>query len=189
MTTAAVVLAAGFSRRLGRPKQEVLLGGETLLERAVRTATDAGLAPVIAVVREAAWTERLAALGAVIVPNAEAAEGMASSVRAGVARAQTAAVTAAVLMTCDQPLLRPGHLRQLCAEPTRVVASGYGGRKGVPAFFPASAFAELLALRGDAGARDLLRDAEVIPNEELVLDIDTEEDLREAKRRMAPGSA
>jgi CTP:molybdopterin cytidylyltransferase MocA len=63
-----------------------------------------------------------------------------------------------------------------------VRASAYAGRRGVPAYFPASTFAELVQLRGDQGARELLRDANAIelPNGEL--DIDTAADMAAAER-------
>jgi len=82
-----------------------------------------------------------------------------------------------VLMTCDQVALEADHLRRLLDDPTRIVASSYAGRTGIPAYFPASVFDELLLLRGDTGARDLLRSAKIVANESLALDIDTEEDV------------
>ncbi len=187
MSVAAVVLAAGFSRRLGRPKQDVSFGGEMLLERAVRTASAAGLSPVIAVVREARCAGVLEPGGAHVVLNDEAGEGMASSVRRGLAALGQADVRGVIIMTCDQPLLRVEHLRTLCAEPARVTGSAYAGRVGVPAFFPAATFPALMALQGDQGARELLRGAEAIADEDLALDIDTEDDLRRAESRFALG--
>src|SRR5580698_5016379 len=83
---AALVLAAGASRRLGSPKQMATLGGETLLERSVRVAREAGLMPILVVVG-AEWELVLArsSLGdVVIIVNEEWAEGMASSIRLGV---------------------------------------------------------------------------------------------------------
>src|ERR1017187_3811434 len=59
MPVAAIVLAAGASRRLGRPKQLLMLGGETLVARAIRLAGEAGATPVIAVL--GAYHERIAA--------------------------------------------------------------------------------------------------------------------------------
>lgn len=177
--TAAVVLAAGFSRRLGRPKQQIVLAGETLLQRAVRTAVEAGLAPVIVVTR--ALDNVIApAAGVQVLLNEEAAEGMASSVRLGIAAAQQAATVGAVMLTCDQPFLTAAHLVALCAVPQRATASAYAGRVGVPAYLPHTLFAALLALRGDEGARALLRGAATVANEQLALDIDTEDDLARA---------
>ena len=181
IVTAAVVLAAGASTRLGEPKQLVMLGGEALLERAARTATAAGCAPVVVMLGAAG--EQIAArcdLGdAVTVLNPEWAEGMASSIRAGVAA--VAGATGIVLMTCDQPAVTAEHLRALMAS-SEVTASSYAGRRGVPAYFPAASFAALLDLRGDSGARELLRAAVAIDLPGGELDVDTAADLAAAER-------
>lgn len=185
MSIGAVILAAGASRRLGRPKQQIVLGSETLLERAVRTAGEAGLSPVIAVVAQAALIEPLQRLGALVLLNRHADEGMAASIRVGVRGADSLKASGIVVMTCDQVAVTPKHLIALCAEPLRVTASEYAGRKGVPAYFPAAAFAELMKLTGDAGARELLRVAATVVDESLALDVDTEEDVARAERWLA----
>ena len=102
--TAIVVLAAGESRRLGRPKQMEMLGAETLLGRAVRVANEAGLGPVYVVVRPGDEAVMAAArrLRCEVVLNGEASEGMASSIRAGV-RAAGDTAEGVLVMTCDQP--------------------------------------------------------------------------------------
>ena len=151
-----------------------------MLVRAARTALQAGLEPVFAVVREARWQPLLAPMGVQVLVNEEAEEGMASSVRVGVNALARHAVQGAVFLTCDQPLLQAAHLLALCAQRDRVTGSAYAGRVGVPAYFPAAVFPALLGLQGDTGARALLLGAFVIPNQELALDIDTEADLRAA---------
>ncbi len=175
---AAVVLAAGFSRRLGRPKQTLELGGETLVERAVRVAGEAGLSPVIVVVAEAKAGTRLVAM---VVVNGEAVEGMAASIRCGVGRARELEVVGIVLMTCDQVAVRAEHLRLLVEDESRMTGSRYAGRVGIPAYFPAAQFEDLLRLRGDVGARALLKEAHSVVAEELSLDVDTEGDLERAR--------
>jgi CTP:molybdopterin cytidylyltransferase MocA len=179
---AAVVLAAGASRRLGRPKQLVEIGGETLLARAVRIAREAGLSPVIAVLADPALAPLAQAAGAAVAMNLDAGEGIASSIRAGIARLQSSPVSGAVLMTCDQVAVTGSHLRALCAQPDSAAGSGYADVVGIPAYFPADRFEELLRLRGDRGARDLLREARAIPTEALALDLDTEEDIALARK-------
>ena len=184
--TAAIILAAGASRRLGRPKQDLVFEGQTLLERAVRTAQNADLDPVVAVVREPRWAHVLEPLGAIVLLNENADEGMATSVVTGVSWAQKHDVGGLVLMTCDQPALSAEHLRKITADPDRVTGSRYAGRVGVPAYFPATAYASLLQLQGDAGARGLLQHAFAIEDDSLALDIDTEEDLRHAREILTP---
>jgi molybdenum cofactor cytidylyltransferase len=178
---AAVVLAAGFSRRLGRAKQMIEIGGETLLARATRVAREAGLAPVVVVVN-AEFSEELS--GCELVVNELAVEGMASSIRCGLERAREAGASGVVVIACDQVRLRAEHLLELCAVAGRVTGSGYAGKVGIPAYFPEASFGELLALRGDVGARDLLRGAALVVDERLVLDVDTEEDVARARRML-----
>ena len=185
MSVGALILAAGFSRRLGRPKQEVMLAGETLLARAVRTAREAALHPIYVVVREVRWTETLHPQGATVLLNEDAHEGMATSVVAGVNLARSEALEGIVLMTCDQPALTPDHLRALCVDPQTTTGSRYAARTGVPAYFPASAFDALMQLKGDAGARSLLQNANFIIDESLALDVDTEDDLLRAEQHLA----
>jgi molybdenum cofactor cytidylyltransferase len=186
----AVILAAGASQRLGEPKQLVRLdgseSGETLIERAVRLAREASLEPII-VVLGADYVPILAysSLGdAVPVINDEWPEGMASSIRLGVRTCRLIAKDAEglLLMTCDQPAVTAQHLR-LVTQRAIITASEYAGRKGVPAYFPAKHWEALMALQGDAGARDLLREARSIELVDGDLDVDTPEDLQRARAR------
>jgi molybdenum cofactor cytidylyltransferase len=176
----AVILAAGASQRLGEPKQLARIGAENLLERSVRVAHGAGCTPVIVVLGAAAKSIRLASRleDADVVVNENWAEGMGASVRVGVGRMRD--VDGCVLMTCDMPAVTAVHLRTLM-ELEQMAASSYAGRRGVPAYFPASLFPALMELRGDAGARELLRSArcEELPGGEL--DVDTVEDLARAR--------
>ena len=140
MSVAAVILAAGASRRLGRPKQSVMLQGEMLIERAVRIAREAQLAPVIVVVpSHADFLTTLEDADCVVVMNEFAASGMASSIRLGVQTIPPEA-SGVLIMTCDQPGVQPDHLQALCTEPAVITGSAYAGRIGVPAYFPASSF-------------------------------------------------
>lgn len=175
---AAVVLAAGGSTRLGSAKQLVRLHGETLLDRAVRVAREAGCAPVVVVLgARAEEIQRVCSLdGTTVVLNTSWQEGMGSSVRVGIA-ALPSDTCAAVVLACDQPAVTAAHLRALVAREEDVVASCYAGRRGVPACFRAAIFADLLELRGDQGARALIQKATAIDLPDGELDIDTPETL------------
>jgi len=165
----AIVLAGGSSSRLGRPKQNLVIDGETMLQRAERIARE--VADEVVVV-----TEQL---------NPDAAEGIASSIRTGV---RLAGEDARILITlCDQPLITAAHLRSLLAIDAPIVATGYAGIAGAPAVFAPSLALDLLALRGDRGARVVIeahRDiTTIVPFEDPALDIDREDDVRELLRR------
>jgi CTP:molybdopterin cytidylyltransferase MocA len=181
------VLAAGLSTRLGRPKQLEVLEGETLVERTVRIAGEAGLTPLVAVLLDASLIAPVQAMGAIPMLNPRAWQGMASSIHVGVKAAAAAELDGLVLMTCDQIALTAKHLHALCGVPGEIIASRYAGRAGVPAYFPRASFEALLSLEGDKGARGLLREARAIPCEELALDVDTEEDLARAREYLARG--
>ncbi len=180
----AVVLAAGASTRLGELKQLATLAGESLLERAVRTAREAGYAPVVVVLGSSAEqiVEQCDLSDALVVVNEHWDEGMAGSIQLGMQTVETVARDAdgAVLMTCDQPTVTAEHLRALRST-GEATASAYVGRRGVPAYFPRAVFAALLALTGDSGARDLLVQAHSENLAHGELDIDTAEDLARAR--------
>jgi len=190
MKVPAIILAAGASRRLGHPKQLVCIEGETLLARTIRVVREAGVDPVFVVL--GANRERIESgidLSNVrLVVNSAWEQGIATSIHAGIQALQDldSAANAALLLVCDQPKLTAEHLCALIAvheqsEGAAIVASRYAGIAGIPAVFPASQFTDLLALRGDTGARNLLRNpkCEVIEIEFAGggMDIDTPADL------------
>jgi len=127
-----------------------------------------------------------------IVDNPDWQQGMSTSIRAGVraALAHTPPPDAVLLLACDQPAVTPMHLVQLQLasdeEPPRIAASTYAGRTGIPAIFPRQYWNELLALTGDAGARQLLNahpaEVETVALEHGELDLDTPESLAEIHR-------
>jgi molybdenum cofactor cytidylyltransferase len=193
MSVAAIVLAAGASRRLGQPKQLLLHGGETLLERALRLAGEAGATPVIVVL--GAHYERICAAvrfdklsNAIPVHNSGWEQGIASSIHAGLRALEESAPQASglLILGCDQPRLTAGHLRGLLEAFARqaapaMLASAYAGIVGTPAVFPRAVFAELGALRGNQGARVLFMQPTLpliaLPFPGGEVDIDLPEDL------------
>ncbi len=184
-SVAALVLAAGASTRLGHPKQLVELAGEPLLRRAVRTATEAGLAPVVVVLGASAAriVEVCDLKDAWVVVNSGWSEGMASSIRCGMELVGTfGGVDGVVVMTCDMPGVSCSHLKALAESGQEAVASGYSCRHGVPAYFAAILFPTLLLLEGDQGARALLQNRPAIDLPDGDLDVDTPESLASARQ-------
>ncbi|HEY6445411.1 MAG TPA: nucleotidyltransferase family protein [Acidobacteriaceae bacterium] len=189
---AAVVLAAGASRRLGEPKQLIQIEGESLLRRSVRLAVEAGSAPVLVVLGFAADRMRgeLAGLAAEAIENGGWQEGMGSSLRCGVAAAAARPEVDGVLaMVCDQPRLTAEHLRGLMDLHRKtggaLTASFYGGRAGVPAVFGRLLFGELLDLQADRGARGVIEahadQTRTIAWPEGEMDMDRPEQVRAQK--------
>ena len=182
----AVVLAAGASTRFGSVKQLVRIAGRPLLHIAVTRAAEVTGNALIVVLGSGAV--ELAPLlkhspGSVVV-NHDWREGLASSIRTGVARLP-AACSGVMLLLADQPAVTADDLRRLAGtwrkQPQHIAAALYGGACGVPAIFPRSSFRALSELRGDAGARALLRrnsDRIVrVPMPSAAVDVDTPEDL------------
>jgi molybdenum cofactor cytidylyltransferase len=192
-----IVLAAGGSRRLGRAKQLVRFGPETLVAAAARRAL--ATAPAGVVVVTGAGSARVAAalrtLPVTVVRNRHWRDGMAASLHAGLARIPTHAPRLLVT-TVDQWALAPADLLALlnAARGGRTAAACYAGTRGIPAVFPRSARALLLSARGDRGARAFLQGPDVravrMPHAEL--DLDTPADLarlRASRARHSRGGA
>jgi len=187
---AAVVLAAGASSRLGRPKALIEIDGEPLVVKSARCALDAGCAPVVVVLGADAdrIEPSLSGLDVRVRRNPEWRQGMSTSVRGGVEALEDPAVPAdaVILLTCDQPRLTAEVIRGLRerfnGDAERMVACAYGGTVGVPALFGRGLFDRLAALDGDRGAQPLLLAAgdalETLPWPEGAVDVDRPEDLQ-----------
>jgi molybdenum cofactor cytidylyltransferase len=185
-TLHVVVLAAGASTRFGSPKQLVRLNGRPLLHLAVSRAVEvAGQAVTVVLGANAAvLAPLLRHTPAAVIVNRDWAEGMGSSVRAGVSRVPATA-DAVLLMLADQPAVTAEDLRRLVGtwrrQPQSIVAAHYDGIAGVPAIFPREDFRALTGLRGDTGARALLKRGGGrvvrVPLQAAAIDIDTPEDL------------
>ncbi|MBS0581505.1 MAG: nucleotidyltransferase family protein [Proteobacteria bacterium] len=181
----AVVLAAGASTRLGRPKQLVVHRGETLVRRAAGLALatrprDAAI--VLGFAAESVFPQ-VADLPLRRIDCADWQRGLGASLRAGV-DALSADCAGVLVVLCDQPALDAAHLLALCdawrRAPDRGVASRYANRIGVPALLPRSWF-DALDATSDRGMRDLLVQQhdriDAIANEALAVDIDVPGDL------------
>ncbi|TVT38520.1 nucleotidyltransferase family protein [Hymenobacter setariae] len=186
-TVGLILLAAGSSSRLARPKQLLPYQGSTLLRHAAEVATASPCRPLV-LVTGALHDELLPEIDGLpfhVVRNDAWADGMGGSIAAGLAELETAAeaakVDAVVVMLCDQPLLTPEVIGELIvqfqATGQPVVASAYAGTQGVPALFSREIFPQLLALRGAAGARELLQQYAHLPTVDFpggATDVDTE---------------
>lgn len=190
-TVGLLLLAAGSSSRLARPKQLLPYQGQTLLRHAAEVAAASPCRPLV-LVTGALHDELLPEIEGLpfhVVRNDSWADGMGGSIAAGLQELETAAETAAptakvdavVVILCDQPLLTPEIIGELIVQfqATRqpVVASSYAGTQGVPALFSREVFPQLLELRGAAGARELLQQYNHLPTVAFpdgATDVDTE---------------
>jgi molybdenum cofactor cytidylyltransferase len=181
-----IVLAAGASTRMGRPKQLLHWRGATLIRRAVATALATDCQPIIVVLGAVVATiqAEIADLDVQIVENANWQQGMSTSIQAGLQYLlqTTPNVNAVLFMLADQPLLTTAHLQKLIAayrQGADRVASEYQETLAVPALFGRSWLEALQCLRGDQGARALFHQDPAhlvrIPFPEGFFDIDTPE--------------
>jgi CTP:molybdopterin cytidylyltransferase MocA len=177
---AAAILAAGTSRRLGRPKQLLPFRGTTLLRAVAAEVCAAACDHVFVVVgaHATAVAQTVADLPVTIVLNAKWSEGIAASIRLATQRARDTRSDALALIACDQPQLSRMHVDRLIAmhrQTGQPAASGYAGLAGIPAVFGAREFAALASLIGDTGARHLLARSNAIAVEwpEGACDVDT----------------
>lgn len=188
---AVLVLAAGAASRMGAPKQLLPWRGVPLVRHQTETALAAGLGAVSVVVGAHADGCRaaLAGLPVAIVEHDGWREGIAASIRAGLAAACAAdpELATVLLLLGDQPHASPALLRELArarGPGDEAAATHDGERLGPPALFARPLFPALAALRGDAGARALLRDPRLrvaaVPWPDAARDLDTPADLPSA---------
>jgi molybdenum cofactor cytidylyltransferase len=185
--TAIVILAAGGSRRLGRPKQLLSVLGEPLLRRVVRTAAEVDPDHLIVVLGSSAYdcVPVIKDCDADIVVNPFWESGLAGSIRIGVERAEEQGADSVLFLLADQPWLNSEvirrFLRRMNGETDVIISARYNGILGAPMMFGSSWFPQLKNLEGDQGARNLVSKeesrVEVIDWSEGAIDLDTPEDL------------
>jgi molybdenum cofactor cytidylyltransferase len=191
MSVGVVILAAGASTRMGTPKQLLRYGDRSLIQYVVDVAITSVCHPVVVVL--GANAERiqpeLEMFNVQVVYNLAWAEGMSTSLRAGIEVLECSfKVDAVVLMVCDQPFVSTSLINQLVLQhqTTRepIIPSSYADILGVPALFHRTLFSELTALRGDSGARQIIKshrikDSLSIPFPQGVIDLDTPQDCEQ----------
>lgn len=188
----ALVLAAGASRRFGAQKLLAPVNGEPLVRASVDRITAAGPERTIVVVGHDADAVRhaLAGLPVTFAVNPDPAQGMSSSLRAGLALVPEDAEAVLVALG-DQPITRdeviPALVARFGGESAPIVAPRYRGTQGLPVIFRRATFAELDALTGDHGARgvvarDPARVAYVDFDFPMPPDVDTPADLAQLER-------
>jgi molybdenum cofactor cytidylyltransferase len=185
----AIILAAGNSSRLGRPKQLVPYRGQTLLTHTTTETGNAGVDPAVVVTGafHTAVSESLRGHPPDILFNPAWETGMASGIVAGLSHllSRQPAMSAVIISVCDQPFISSKLLLQLItthqASGKGIVACAYAGSMGTPVLFGQPYFQQLLKLTGSKGANRLLRqhpaDLATVDFPDGHIDIDTADDL------------
>jgi molybdenum cofactor cytidylyltransferase len=199
--TAGVILAAGISRRLGRPKQLLALGGRTLVEWVIEAALGSELARVVLVLGHEAQAITRALEGRLDDPrldvaiNARYLEGMARSLRAGLLRVKDEFPSVMFLLG-DQPFLDSSTidllLERFWGSDKEICVPLHAGARRNPVIMGNGFYQQLLAIEGDTGARQII-DAHPdhvlfvkLQAPSLFMDIDSEEDLSRASAFLDP---
>ncbi|MDP4264591.1 MAG: nucleotidyltransferase family protein [Bacteroidota bacterium] len=185
---AIVILAAGKSSRLGSPKQLLAYRGKSLLQHAVTTALQTTMRPVVVVVgaNSNLVKKEMEGMQVEIAYNEGWQEGMASSLRCGLAAVQKMSdlTDGIIFMVCDQPYVTQSLLEGLLQAQHEtglpIVASSYEDKLGTPVLWHKTFFAELMELKGDTGARKLIKQHEdlvtTVAFPKGIIDIDTKKD-------------
>jgi molybdenum cofactor cytidylyltransferase len=196
--TAAVVLAAGGSRRLGANKLLLAIDGEPLVHRVARCALDAGLEPVVVVLRAGDGAARAALADLPVVACSPRAEdhSQRNSLTAGL-DALPAKVATAIVLLADMPLVTPRMLHTLEHRATSeiaAVASNYGATLAPPVLLRRSVFSEISKAPQGSLARQLVQTlggaASVVEwPADLLVDVDTPADWERVRHLLSGGPA
>lgn len=192
MKTAIILLAAGSSSRLGRPKQLVEFQGKKLIQKAIEEAQKSKSDSLVVVL---GWNPELIKSGfdsekIPFVTNENWEEGMASSMQAGLRfLMEKGHPDQVILMLVDQPFVDADLLNRLILEKDKsgkgIVASSYSETFGVPVIFDRAYFDEMLSLQGSEGAKKVIMknkaDVFAVDFPLGAVDLDTEEDLERLK--------
>ncbi len=186
----AIVLAAGASSRMGRPKQLLSVEGKTLLRRAAEAVVEAGCDPAVVVLREKT-SDLLAELDGLAVhpvENPQANKGIGTSIRAGVSSLLQLSpnLEALLIVLCDQPRVNSQTLKMLIDSYRKsnkpVCACAFAGTIGPPVLVASPFFSKLQSLPDDRGAKYLwMAQPQIVQQvccEEAATDIDTPEDYQ-----------
>lgn len=157
---AAVVLAAGMSRRMGTPKQLLRIDGKTVLERTLENVRKSAIDEIVLVLGFAAEAveKEISTQDIKVVRNAGYEQGMGTSLRAGIADVSDR-TKAALIVLADQPFVQAATLNRLIehhrAKKAQIVIPLFRGFRGNPVLLDRSIFPEMQALSGDVGCRAL----------------------------------
>jgi molybdenum cofactor cytidylyltransferase len=198
-----LILAAGFSSRLGRPKPLARVRAFSLLRRTLTVVARFAPAKIVVVIPRHAARYRIEARGIKVVftANPRRADGLSSSVRRGIVLARYS--PALLLLPVDLAALQPRDVARLisrwraarrCVIARRIGQQDGTARGGVPLILPRWLYSRALEVTGDIGLRDLVSGLPA-PQRVLLnlpsaaLDVDTPQDLRAARRRLRPSGA
>jgi molybdenum cofactor cytidylyltransferase len=162
-----------------------------MVEHVMRAAVSSGLAEILLVYQNASVAEIGSRYNMACIHNGRALDGQSASIRLGVAAARADA-DAYMFLVGDQPFVRAASINQLIAEhckhPDSIIVPCYGEKRATPTLFPQTFRAELLALQGDSGGRQIMARRTELVREVMMdemlggVDIDTPEGYQQLSR-------
>ncbi len=183
-----IILAAGASTRLGKPKQLVVCQDKSLIRHICDVALQSKVESVYVVLGSqiSLIEKNISDLPIKIIENPHWQTGISSSIRAGIKKLPDS-TDAALILLCDQPKVNTSLLNTIIdtyiSTKKQIIACKYGDTIGVPALFDKSLFPELLKLEGDYGAKKVIANHEsdrmIIDFPEGIYDIDSPIDNHE----------
>lgn len=188
----AVILAAGDSRRMGKPKLELEIGGVNLVESTIRNVLSSIADEIVLVTKPGYLPVDLRQYPQIkVVENEKWETGQSSSMKAGLSEINSESDGALFLMA-DQPMVFTNIINELVISFTEterpITAPLYNSRRGAPVLFSKTMFQDLLRIEGDKGGRDLLDEHPVnyvdIDSQVASFDVDTPEDFKKLKELM-----
>jgi len=190
---AGIILAAGTSSRMGKPKQLLTYKGKTLLNWVLETAIQSSLSRVVLVLGHSAAEiqKTLDYPNIPIIFNAQYHQGQSSSIRHGI-NALEPSTNAAMFLLGDQPLIKTATINALISSYTEkqslITVPTFQGKRGNPVIFDRRLFPQLETLSGDSGGR-VLFDENVdqiaiveVDDPGILMDVDSFEDYEKLQQ-------
>ena len=179
----AIILASGFSRRMGQNKLLLKYRGKSMIEHAIETILQCDFSEVILVAREEEIIEIGSRNGLKVIKNENAVKGISESIKLGVMHAKE--TEGYMFFTADQPFLRIDTIKEIAMEfrenSAYIIVPRCDGKRGSPVIFPNSFKKDFLKLEGDVGGKviinknlDKVKFVEIQDSRNL-FDIDTNE--------------
>jgi molybdenum cofactor cytidylyltransferase len=199
-SVAAVILAAGQSRRMGQPKQLLRVAGKPLLEHTIANVRASGVQQIVLVLGARADEIRKSVSldGVTVVENPEHEQGMGTSIGVGL-KALSPGVSGALIVLADQPFVQTGTLDKLMEQhrqsKAQIVIPMFKGFRGNPVLLDRSVFPEVMGLPGDVGCRAIFGDHTqgiykvAVDDVGVLLDADTPADVEQIETYMAGRAA
>ena len=185
-----IILASGLSRRMKRDKLLIKLEGKALVEHVIEACKASHLDRIILVYRSEEVKKIAEKHGIETVYNENAKLGQSQAIIKGLEIADPQ--SSYMFITGDQPLIEPELINKLIREfkdkKASILVPYYGKDRGMPSIFRSEYREELMELRGDKGAREIIsRDQDKvhrvnIDDLRMGMDIDTEEDLEKVRK-------